>query len=142
MIGWIGATFPQLVQSGFTPVSNPDGSYNCIAFAAGIDDEWWEDTIGYKWPGPRSRFIDSLVAVFEGLEFVTCDNGLLEPGYDKIALYALGSIWTHAARQRSDGKWISKLGPDEDIEHNTAEGLQGARYGFVYCFMRRHHGEG
>ncbi len=32
-------------------ISEPDDRYNCIAWAAGIDDEWWEPAIGKIWHG-------------------------------------------------------------------------------------------
>ena len=37
---------------------------------------------------------------------------------------------THAARQLPSGKWTSKLGDADDIEHNTLEG--GMR--FLACY--------
>jgi hypothetical protein len=61
----------------------------------------------------------------------------LEPNFEKIALYAIGNIPTHAARQLGDGSWVSKLGALEDIQHAAFFELEGAAYGKVVCFLRR-----
>jgi len=118
--------------------SDPDGEYNCIAYAADDKTEWWSHHPGYKWPAPRSPLVSSLIAVFSGLGYEDCkDNSAYESGYEKVAIYARNGIWTHASKQIPSGKWKSKLGPDEDIEHDTADCLCGASYGVVHCYMRR-----
>ena len=43
---------------------------------------------------------------------------------------------THAARQLPNGKWTSKLGRWEDIEHDL-EGLTGEMYGSVQQILKR-----
>ena len=43
---------------------------------------------------------------------------------------------THAARQFPGGRWTSKLGPAEDIEHELEE-LAGPLYGEVVLILRR-----
>lgn len=48
-----------------------------------------------------------------------------------------GRVWTHAARQLPTGKWTSKLGRSEDIEHTTPEAVSGTTYGAMVCFMGR-----
>jgi|GEM_PF-3681614 len=53
---------------------------------------------------------------FATLGYEVCDNVELEPGFEKIALYAgADGIPTHAARQLQAGPWTSKLGRMEDI---------------------------
>ena len=47
------------------------------------------------------------------------EDGPLQDGYEKIAIYALDGEPTHAARQLDTGRWTSKLGKHEDIEHDT-----------------------
>jgi len=64
-------------------------------------------------------------------------DGAPEPGAEKIAVYAAGEFYTHAARQLPNGKWTSKLGAAEDIEHDTAEDVAGGLYGVVVQFMTR-----
>jgi hypothetical protein len=69
--------------------------------------------------------------------YLICESDGVEEGFDKVAIYAQGGRWTHAARQLPDGKWTSKLGPDEDIEHESPTELVGNLYGQVHCIMRR-----
>lgn len=133
---WIDDTFPGSVGN-HAITSKPDTEYNCIAYAAGDQTEWWTHQPGYKWPARRTPLIEGLVAVFESLGFERCESSALEPGYEKVVLYAKGGLWKHAARQTPQGKWSSKLGPEEDIRHDTPESLCGDWYGTVYCFMRR-----
>jgi hypothetical protein len=87
----------------------------------------------------RSPLISSLVAVFQflGFEERPPTETELEPMFEKVALYAKADMWKHAARQLPDGRWTSKLGPDEDIEHDAAECLCGDSYGTVHCIMRK-----
>lgn len=135
---WIDEAFPGLKPDGPTITSGPTDEYNCIAWAAGDTSRWWSYPPGYYWPAaPRTPLIESLVAVFVGLGYQTCDDGALEDGFEKVALYLKGALWTHAARQLPNGLWTSKLGPDEDIQHETPEALCGDLYGLVHCIMRR-----
>lgn len=61
-----------------------------------------------------------------------------EKKFEKIAIYVNAyNKSTHAARQLSSGRWTSKLGRLEDIEHATVEGLYRSDYGAVAVFMRR-----
>ena len=69
-----------------------------------------------------------------------CEDGNLEPGYEKVAIYAMDGEPTHAARQLQNGWWTSKLGKYEDIDHDSLEELQGygfGDYGRVAVFMAR-----
>jgi hypothetical protein len=61
----------------------------------------------------------------------------LELEYQKIAIYIdVSGTPTHAARQLPNGKWTSKLGWLEDIEHEL-DGLTGDRYGCVAQILKR-----
>lgn len=113
--------------------------YNCIAWAAGVATKKWGDQKPYFSPKEVSRGADvqSLIGLFEWLGYKPCDGGCLEPGIERVALYALDGNWTHAARQRSDGTWTSKLGDFEDIDHRTPEAVAGADYGEIAAFMKR-----
>jgi hypothetical protein len=57
---------------------------------------------------------------------------------DKVALYMTsdGEI-SHAARQLPSGRWTSKLGAYEDIEHNTLAAIEGDAYGMVAQILKR-----
>jgi len=66
---------------------------------------------------------------------VTCGDDTLEVGIEKIALYADGGEYMHAARQIETGKWTSKIGFGEDIEHDTPADLAGPAFGQVAAYM-------
>jgi hypothetical protein len=66
-----------------------------------------------------------------------CEGDELEAGFEKIALFANNQgIPLHAARQLPSGRWTSKLGELEDIEH-TLRDLEGEEYGSVALVMKR-----
>jgi len=61
----------------------------------------------------------------------------MEVGFEKVALFAdAQGLPLHAARQLSDGRWTSKLGEQEDIEHALRD-LEGVAYGNVALVMKR-----
>jgi hypothetical protein len=55
----------------------------------------------------------------------------------KVAVYGIGGFYTHATRQLETGKWTSKLGNEEDIEHDLPELVGGGVYGEIALFMKR-----
>ena len=67
-----------------------------------------------------------------------CEGADHEWRFEKIAIYAdrYGEP-THAARSLLFGGWISKLGQNVDIRHESLEGLEGGLYGSVIQVMRR-----
>ena len=117
--------------------SEQDNAYNCIAWAAGYNNDWWSHYEDYYWPGERGASIQSLVEVFISLGYAECDSDAHEDGYLKVALYTKDGEWTHAARQLENGNWTSKLGIYEDIQHESPQDLRGDLYGEVYCIMRK-----
>jgi hypothetical protein len=135
--------FPNLTD--YVVTSPRDSCYNCIAFAAGDTERRWDPgrlpDPGYYWPPEALRNdnddIDALKRAFAAIGFEECDNGALEAGYRKIALYALNNEWQHAAIQDQHGEWSSKLGASFDIRHKTFQSLEDSIYGSVVCFMRR-----
>jgi hypothetical protein len=71
------------------------------------------------------------------LGFEPCDSGEVEEGFEKVAIYTdAGGEPTHAARQLANGRWTSKLGYLEDIEHDL-DAVAGTHYGRVRAFLRR-----
>ena len=133
---------PLLAAEGYQVTSEATDEYNCIAYAVGETDRWWSHVpdADYYWPEHASRTpsIQSLVEAFAGLGYELCEDASDEPGFNKIALYAdRQGRWTHAAVQLPGGRWSSKLGPDEDISHQTPESLDSDFYGGVHCLMRR-----
>jgi hypothetical protein len=132
--------FPNLALTGYTIQSPSTFVYNCIAWAAGIsDDWWWPDPMGVStWPISvrREETLAAFEEAFESLGYVRGADSSLELGFDKVALYALGGAPKHAARQLPSGRWTSKLGELEDVEH-TLDGLNGACYGSVVSILKR-----
>jgi hypothetical protein len=132
--------FPDLVRTGYQVTSPADAVYNCIAYAVGVTDNWWwPDPDGFDyWPAGvvRDCTLAAFIQAFATQGYTPCPDGSLEPGSEKVAIYANDEGPTHAACQLASGGWTSKLGPDEDIEH-TLEGLCSPLYGSVVQFLRR-----
>jgi len=80
--------------------------------------------------------METISEIFSRHGYVGCIDDTPESGYEKIALYWDPRIMviTHAARQLPDGHWASKLGPDEDIEHNDLQALEGDPLKFPLCY--------
>jgi hypothetical protein len=135
--GW----FPNLRSEDYLITSAEDAAYNCIAWAAGKTDAWWQAVRapGYYWPdeAPWDDRIESLVVVFKLLGYEVCDSDAFDPDYDKVAIYGKGDTYEHAARQLPNGKWTSKLGVYKDIEHETLFALTGAEYGSIVKVLRK-----
>ena len=131
--------FPNLDADNHRDTSLPDGLYNCIAWAAGIDNDWWDPARKHFWPAnvPRDYKVTSLILAYESVGFVLCGDDSQEEGFEKVAIYAIDNEYTHAALQLESGKWTSKMGPDEDIEHDTPHNLAGPCFGQVTAFMKR-----
>lgn len=140
--------FPRLQPGDYHITSAATPRYNCIAWAAGNDDNWWWPPggfSGYHWPAgiPTASTLENFVKAFESLGYQVCDSAELEPEVEKIAVY-VGSDGapTHAARQLASGSWTSKLGKAEDIEHRTLACLEDGVYGLVAQIMKRPRLEG
>lgn len=133
------AAFPNLRDSQFTRTSPEDARYNCIAWATEDDTRWWWPSHNYYWPSEAP--FEVTLAAFEtayGLAgYTKCTNGTLERKFAKIAIFADShGMPTHAARQLTNGRWTSKLGPNIDIEH-ALEAIEGGQYGNVARFMKK-----
>lgn len=134
--------FPNLLVHGYSITSPLTTEYNCIAWAAGDTEAWWEpDPLYlYFWPDgiPREYSLDAYVYAYETVGYTVCQRPELADCCEKVAIYVNpNGKPTHAARQLNNGRWTSKLGKLEDIEHNTLEGLYGQTYGAVAVFMKR-----
>lgn len=138
------AAFPQLKPEHYKKTSEIDPAYNCTAFALGDDSTqaWIDPTPGRHrtWPEsvPRQSDMLTYIKLYEFYGFTVCADSSLEQGFEKIALYSdQWNSFTHAARQREDGRWVSKLGAWEDIEHASLECLAGESYGTAARYLKR-----
>lgn len=135
------ALFPRLRGTAYRVTSPASEVYNCIAWAAGDTEHWWwpGDPARTYWPVDvlRAETLEAFRDAFTTLGYVICDQADLEPGFEKIALFAdANRTPTHAARQLGDGSWTSKLGISEDIQHALGD-LTGAVYGSVVLILKR-----
>lgn len=132
--------FPALVRGGYAITSPAVPICNCIAWAAGDPDRWWwPDAMGVSyWPDgiPREDTLPAFLAAFALLGYTSTSDSTLEPNVGKVALYARSGSPTHAARQLPTGRWTSKLGQAEDIEHELLA-LVGSLYGDVAVILAR-----
>lgn len=133
--------FPDLRVSGYRATSPPDERYNCIAWAVSETGQW-------LWPGPpkrsawpvgipRQETVEAFEALFHLYGFSPCQDEISESGIEKVALFAdVSGVPSHAARQLPNGRWTSKLGMSEDIEHDL-HAVAGPVYGRVVRIYRR-----
>jgi hypothetical protein len=142
MVDHLKSIFPKLADASFRVTSDRDPAYNCIAWAAGVTHQrWWplENPDEAYWPEGvvRAATLEAFLAAFATLGYAVCESDALEPGIEKIALFADSTgVPTHAARQLANGRWTSKLGKLEDIEHELRD-LEGDLYGTVLVLMKR-----
>lgn len=131
--------FPWLQPGNHDKTSPSDFKYNCIAWAAGDDTQWWD--AGAYWPispSPDAIYIGALQRVFEEKGFEVVGEAVYEDGFDTVALYADAiGMWKHAARLLPDGTWTSKMGESYDIWHADEFSVSGPAYGEPVVYMRR-----
>ncbi len=137
----LGYAFPNLTPANSRASSPPDPAYNCVAWARGIDTEWWwpDPELQGFWPAGIPRIIDipTFRLMFDSWGYTDTSADSVEPGVAKVAFFAdARGTPTHVARQLPDGWWASKLGTDIDIEH-ALTALEGPVYGTVAVIMAR-----
>ncbi len=138
-VTWVQATFPNLQIGGFLVTSGHTCTYNCIAWAAGDSENWWWPSVDDYWPEtvPREETIDAFKLAFQTRGYEPCDDGDVESGYEKVAIYAIAGWPKHMARQLPTGAWTSKLGKAWDIEHSSLESVECDDYGRTVQYLRR-----
>jgi len=141
---WLEDRHPNLSVLGYKVKSRRNKKYNCIAFALGKCDVWWDPTeegAGFYWPKkkvPMEDIFDNYIKLFEFKGFRQCADASFIPGFEKVALYRdIENAFTHVAKQDSRGLWLSKLGPFEDIEHKNPEALRDDSYGIPATYLQR-----
>jgi hypothetical protein len=141
---------PAVREYGYEKTSDKDAGYNCVAWAAGMTTcHWWPLEVladDCYWP-PDAPCLDesiaTFVAAFATLGYEPCQDGTLEKGYEKVAIYAKAGAVVHMARQLEDGRWTSKWGGmGIDFVH-CVEALEDSAkfgksdYGKVAQYLRR-----
>lgn len=138
--------FPALRTTTYSVVAEPDHNYNCIAWAAGVADDWWDPVDETRtWPAgaPRGDTVEIVMMGLSTIGYEQYADGMLEPDVEKIALYEHRGEFTHVAKQLASGLWSSKLGREWLIEHElealTDHANPGGpwQYGEVVAFMSR-----
>jgi hypothetical protein len=131
--------FPLLIGKEYE-LSDENFNYNCLAYALGDENRWWEPPrmSGRYWPDGFAS--DTTVATVESILRVSGFTEELEPSATPIthavAIYAEGNEWTHFARF-SEGEWSSKLGEGHDVQGVQLEDLEGLVYGKVLKILAR-----
>jgi hypothetical protein len=131
---------PRLTAEGYEVTSPQSIGYNCVAWALGEDDRWWEPVRGYFWPLdlPQDDALDTYIRIFELAGYVRCESVVLETGYERVAVYVDDAgAFAHVAKQRDNGRWTSKISYFEDIDHPAAESLLGAAFTRIAAVLRR-----
>jgi hypothetical protein len=137
--------YQSLRNSSYCVTSSRTPTYNCIAWAAGENDRpWWpipSPLAPYYWPeNDKDESLEDFISAFETLGYISCENGDLEEGCEKVAIYINDQGEpSHMARQLHTGSWTSKCGDLEDVQHNLEDLEGGDRYGYgkVSHFMKR-----
>jgi len=131
--------FPFLDGDEPKSIGPADPTFNCVAWAVGDVSRWWWPHEGRYWPDelPREETLDAIIAALATAGYTNCLTSDVEPGIQKVAVYAKAGIPTHVARQHPDGRWSSKLGGDVLIGHATPHGVEGPVYGDVVCYLAR-----
>jgi len=71
------------------------------------------------------------------LGYHQCESAAPEEGFNKVAIFCKpNGKPAHAARQLPHGRWTSKLGDWEDIEH-ALNAVAGSAYGTVVVILRK-----
>jgi hypothetical protein len=148
--GWQTWEIPHLNDHNGSIQSPPSNRYNCIAWAAGVTSQWWwPDAIMIMrklcyWPPnvPIELTFNAFLQAYGTLGYQECPDSSLETGFEKIAIYGQTTFFgnlepTHAALQLPDGRWTSKLGRFEDVEHDNLLAVSGPAYGVAVRYMRR-----
>lgn len=134
--------FPNSFTEPFIETSPEDLNYNCVAWAVGDVNRWWEpdpDCETTYWPTnvPQELTIHALKLAYQTLNFKECNTGSFEQGIHKIAIFSTDKIYySHVCKQIDTLYWSSKLGRGMDVKH-TLFSLENGLYGDVVCFMQK-----
>ncbi len=140
-IGYLEVHFPNLKSAKYAVTSPCDPSYNCVAFAFGDTSRWWQrDHVKPNyWPEgiEEDDTLHSWIKVAATCGFRDTSNSNPDPEQDKIAIYVKGEEPQHICFRSGNGPWMSKLGEDVDVVHETLHALEGNVYGNVRICLSR-----
>ena len=94
-------------------------------------DSYWPEGV------PRVNTTEAFIQAYETIGYKTCDTPDLEPGMEKIVIYANNGVLDHAARQLPNGRWTSKIGEYEDIQHDINAFKGGKYFGEITVILKR-----
>ncbi|MFM6320741.1 MAG: hypothetical protein ACKPH1_06190 [Microcystis panniformis] len=106
--------------------------YNSFAWAVNDQERcWFPDRFETEyWPAgiPRENTLSAFIDAYSTNGFEVCPtrdphlefspNGFF---VEKIAIYTIDGRPSHACRQLNSGRWTSKIGVREDVEHELVE---------------------
>lgn len=132
-------SFPQIDLGDFKITSPQTPIYNCIAWAAGVNNRWWWPNKDYYWPKglPLDESVSNFVDAFATIGYRPCNDGTLEDGVEKVVIYAKDGLAKHMARQLPNGTWTSKLGMEHDVSHGKDWHVSGTGYGECVQYLSR-----
>ena len=133
--------FPNLTDANHLVMSPETDNYNCIAWGYEVSNKrMWPGAPDYYWPSEVTGTdeLAPIVQLYLDEGYKKCENDESEEGYKKVAIYVKEDEPKHAALQLESGRWTSKLGGLQDIEHDTLEVLEGEEYGKAAIFLRKH----
>src|SRR3712207_2764511 len=83
-------SWPNLRPENFTKESLVDPFDNCVAWSTDVQDEPYWPWKWYAWPEgiTKKETLGAFVEFFARHGYERCDSGELEPGYEKVVLYA------------------------------------------------------
>ncbi|NCR11919.1 MAG: hypothetical protein GPJ27_07965 [Microcystis aeruginosa L111-01] len=106
--------------------------YNSFAWAVNDKERcWFPDRFDTEyWPAgiPRENTLSAFIDAYSTNGFEVCPTG--DPNLEfspngffveKIAIYTIDGRPSHACRQLNSGRWTSKIGVREDVEHELVE---------------------
>ncbi len=135
--------FANLTDDNHSITSPASDNYNCIAWAYEVSNRlmWPGGYPDYYWPSDviGTDELRALIQLFLDAGYEECETSEQEYGFSKVAIYGNEEGPQHAALQLASGRWTSKLGSYEDIEHDTLEVLEGKLYGQAFVFLKKRH---
>jgi hypothetical protein len=85
---------------------------------------------------PQNDTVDAFIQAFATNGYSPCADGLVEFGHTKVVLFVVGTTVEQAARLLTKELWWSKMGSEEDIEHEI-NAVSGPLYDQPVQFLRR-----